>query len=149
LIVEEGDRRTDFIVQKVFACFYSPVFREAFASELFEGQRQNYRLKDTIKDAVRLFSLWLYRKKLESNTLNEAWDGKNKNSEEYYDRIDKDEMGLVDLWLLADQLSVPRLQNAAIENLDKLYVKHSCNFPPVRKSTKTIGGFPNCVSLSS
>lgn len=132
LIVQEEDRQTEFIVYKEFACFYSTVLSTAFEGDSVEGQRQIYRLENTTEGAVRLLSLWFYRETLEINAVNEAWRRDNEGSDAYYDVVDKDEEDLIDLWLLADKFSIFRLQNAAMEALDKLYIKHVFNFPPVQ-----------------
>jgi hypothetical protein len=110
-----GSNENKFIVHKEFACHYSPVLKAAFNSQFIEGQTQTYRLEDTTEGTFRLFVQWLYYQQLE---LLQLQDGNVDDNLV----IDEDE-SLFGLWILADKLGAPHLQNLAIESMEKIYYK--------------------------
>jgi hypothetical protein len=103
-----------FLVHKDFVCFYSPVLKVAFSSEYIEGQTQTYRLEDTTEDVVRLLVHWLYTRKLDIHQLDELKD--------LGDIAKKEEKSLAKLWVLADDLDIPKLQNDIICLMEELRV---------------------------
>jgi hypothetical protein len=110
-----GPDEKKFIVHKEFACHYSPVLNAAFNSQFIEGQTQTYRLEDTTEGTFRLFLQWLYYQQLE---LLQLQDGNVDDNLV----IDEDE-SLFGLWILADKLGAPHLQNLAIESIEKIRYK--------------------------
>jgi hypothetical protein len=73
-------------------------------------------LDDTTVRAFRLLVQWLYFKKLEIAQLKNDWvknivmQATENNS-------------LAELWVLADKLGIPQLQNVAIETMHQIYSK--------------------------
>jgi len=106
------------LVHKEFACFYSPVLKAAFESEFIEGQTQTYRLDDTTKPAVRLLNHWLYTQTLDTISLERIRVQnfhKNTITEKgAQDRARGQLYALLELWVLAEKLLIPTLQNMAI-----------------------------------
>jgi hypothetical protein len=101
LITGSSDNSTKYRVHKEFACHSSPVFRAAFNSNFIEGQTQTYRLEDTRERTVSLLVQWIY------------------NNDTYVTDDDVGYVDLVALWILADKLCMPQLQNKVIDKLSK------------------------------
>ena len=115
--IGDGEEAKTFIVHKEFACHYSPVFNAAFNSSFTEGQTLTYRLEDTTEGAFRLLVQWLYTQKLDLLQLNDE----SSDDETYSDSTwDENNRGLVELWILADRLCIPQLQNFALESINKI-----------------------------
>jgi hypothetical protein len=110
-----GPDEKKFIVHKEFACHYSQVLNAAFNSQFIEGQTQTYRLKDTTEGTFRLFVQWLYYQQLELLQL---------QGDDVDNNIANDEdKSLFGLWILADKLGAPHLQNQAIESIKEICEK--------------------------
>jgi hypothetical protein len=99
---------TKFIVQEEFACHYSPVLKAAFNSGFIEGQTQTYRLEDTTEGAVQMLVKWICTQRLNVLEFDEMIDGNPRSP------------CIASLWVLADKLLIPRLQNAAMSGLFQL-----------------------------
>jgi len=89
--------------------------KAAFNSQFIEGQTQTYRLEDTTEGTFRLFVQWLYYQQLEILQLQD-------------DDVDDDltideDKSLFGLWILADKLGAPRVQNLVIESIEKYHEK--------------------------
>ncbi|KAK0100251.1 hypothetical protein ONS96_007534 [Cadophora gregata f. sp. sojae] len=108
LTTGSGDSIKNFVVHKDFACHYSPVLRAAFNSNSIEGQTQVYHFQNTEEKVVILAVNWLYSQSLVVKSL------------ETGESNDTDGTALIHLWVLADRLLIPRLQNAAMRKLIKL-----------------------------
>ncbi|KAK0126628.1 hypothetical protein ONS95_008214 [Cadophora gregata] len=108
LTTGSGHSIKNFVVHKNFACHYSPVLRAAFDSNFIEGQTQVYHFQDTEETVVILLVNWLYSQSLVVKSL------KSRKSN------DTDDMKLFRLWVLADRLLIPRLQNAVMSKLYKM-----------------------------
>lgn len=108
LIAKDNDIETKFVVHKDFACHYCPIFRAAFNSDFLEGQTQTYTLSDTTATTMRFLVEWIYTQSL---TITQF---ENKKS----DRTET--MTLVQLWVLADKLLIPKLQNFVMRKLVQL-----------------------------
>ncbi|KAE8446893.1 hypothetical protein EG329_011524 [Mollisiaceae sp. DMI_Dod_QoI] len=110
-----------FTIHKDFACHYSPVFNAAFNSKFLEGQTQEYRLEcDGINEnVVRLLVHWIYTQRLELLQIQteNAVESTEKAEADMEFFITKNEC-LVKLWVLADKLLMPALQNAIIGALE-------------------------------
>ena len=94
-----------FVVHKALACHYSPVFNSAFNGDFQEGQAQTYHLEDTSKGAVQLLVQWIYMQKLDLNQFPQET------------RLGLKVHYVAQLWVLADKLLIPRLQNAAAQEI--------------------------------
>jgi hypothetical protein len=105
ILAGEGDNPAKFVVHKDFVCHYSPVFRAAFNSTFIEGQTQTYHLKDSLEKVVGLLVEWVYTKDISSSNDGDGYDN------------------LVELWILADKLCIPELQNNIIDKLAKMSYK--------------------------
>ncbi|TVY36386.1 hypothetical protein LSUB1_G004769, partial [Lachnellula subtilissima] len=92
-----------FVVHKEFACHHSPVFNAAFNGPFVEGQTQVYGLEDTTTRAVRLLVYWLYTQKVDLTLPNDD-----------HSALKAQASSLAELWVLADFLLIPRLQNAVL-----------------------------------
>jgi hypothetical protein len=103
-----GPAKKEFIVHKSFACHVSPVLKAAFNSNFIEGQTQRYVLEDTTEAAFHLFSEWVY-------TQNIYWDGESKDEPSGY--------SLPQVWVLAEKLLVPKLQNRVMDLIEEVRKK--------------------------
>jgi hypothetical protein len=116
-LIGPGDNPEKFLVHKEVACYYSKAFDAAFNNNAFiEGQTQTYKLDDTTVTAFRLLVQWLYFKKLEIVQLKNDWV-KNIATQT------TENNSLAELWVLADKLGIPQLQNVAIETMHQIYTK--------------------------
>jgi len=71
---------------------------------MIEGQTQTYRLEDTTNEAFSLFVAWLYTQKI---NIEVAEDQTFKAS------------ALPILWVLAEKLLIPSLQNLTIDSIEQ------------------------------
>jgi hypothetical protein len=125
LIGKESDPPKTFLVHKEFACHASPVFDAAFNSNFIEGQTQTYKLDDTTPRAFRLLTQWIYLQKLTMSQLKggvENWNPEESSKDERR-AIAHEFMTLVELWVLADKLRIPRLQNLVIDTIHAIEEK--------------------------
>ncbi|KAE8446884.1 hypothetical protein EG329_011515 [Mollisiaceae sp. DMI_Dod_QoI] len=113
-----GNGAEKFVVHKDFACHYSPVFQAAFSSQFVEGQTQEYRLKDTTAEAIRLLVNWFYTQKVEVRQLGPEGNFSTKEVNMKFKH--HEDITLVELWVLADKLLLPRLQNTIVEEMQRL-----------------------------
>ncbi|KAF4630059.1 hypothetical protein G7Y89_g8080 [Cudoniella acicularis] len=111
-ITSEASEPKTFLVHKNFICYYSPYFRTAFASNFIEGVTQELSLSNADVDlkAFGIFVQWLYSPKLEDISEEEL-----------------DHKTLIRLWLLADWVMCPSLQNETLTLLDKVRVRTPSN----------------------
>jgi hypothetical protein len=125
LIAVEGDDTKEFLVHKEFACHYSPTLNAAFNSTFIEGQTQTYCLENTSEGVVRLLIQWLYTQKLDIVSLrNVYYEHDNEDLTEQSDEEDDDEnLRLAQLWVLADQLLIPKLQNLVLRIFDEIRIE--------------------------
>ncbi len=101
--VSSTDNETKpFQVHKNYICHYSPYFEAAFNGRFIEGETQVLDLDDTDPLVFGIFVNWLYTQTV------------------------VDEEGIfpscsdcINLWILADRLLVPSLQNQSLAALDK------------------------------
>ncbi|CZR51136.1 uncharacterized protein PAC_01011 [Phialocephala subalpina] len=100
LLVGKGKKSAEFILHKEVACKHSPVLK---------------KLPHVEKDTARLLLQYLYTNELVVKGL-----GEGQLREE---ACDKETYGLVKLWLLAEELQIPRLQNKALEVVDEISAK--------------------------
>lgn len=105
-----------FVVHKEFVFHSSPVLKAALSNPNFvEAQTQTYRLDDTTEGAFRLLVQWLYTQKLELLQMRQDFDVEANEGME-----GEEDQSLVELWVLADKIDMPELQNLALRSIDKL-----------------------------
>lgn len=105
ILVGAGDNKAKFVVHKDFVCHYSLVFRAAFNGVFIEGQSQIYYLRDEREKVVGLLVEWIYTKDISSSNDRSGYDD------------------LVELWILADKLCIPDLQDNVIDRLKEMNFK--------------------------
>ena len=110
-----GDNPQKFVVHKEFACHYSSVLKTAFNSNFIEGQTQTYRLQETTERAIRLLIHWFYTQKLDT-FVPKPEEGQR---EEYLEVKHSQDMSLVELWILAEKLLLPTLQNLVAREIEQ------------------------------
>ena len=125
LIAVESDDTKEFLVHKEFACHYSPTLNAAFNSTFIEGQTQTYRLEKISEGAVRLLVQWLYTQKLDIVQLRNSYgEPEGDDITEMNDEETKDEyLCLAQLWVLADQFLIPKLQNLVLRIFDEIRIE--------------------------
>lgn len=97
---ENATKEQSFIVHKEFICYYSPFFDAAFNGSFIEGASQALDLEDVEPAIFALLVGWIY-----SQTV--------PPQDAYIPRS-----ALCALWVLADRLLIPKLQNEVIVALD-------------------------------
>jgi hypothetical protein len=96
-----------FVIHKDFACYYSPVFQTRFNDDLIEGQLvKEFELEDVSEDTAKFLVQWIYHQTL---TIAQIENGGTYIRTEW--------CALHQLWVLADKLLIPRLQNAVLRYL--------------------------------
>ncbi len=115
-----GDSHQKFVVHKDFVCHYSPVLKAAFNSDFLEGQTQTYRFEETTEGALRLFVHWIYTQDLDIARQDNSRKS-NLEDDKNLPKITTREEGqvMVELWILAEKLLVPSLQNAVVLGLEE------------------------------
>jgi hypothetical protein len=121
------------MVHKEVACLYCPVFEAAFKSDFIEGQTQTYKLEDITVDAFQYVVYWFYSQKLKTFVVSPAeikeWSTKMLGDKSVQpNAIPKSRIGkmlrercfsLCRVWVLADRLQIPRLQNLVTDELER------------------------------
>lgn len=107
LYVDDGDGASKYTVHKQFACHFSPVFKAAFMDGFLEGKTLTYRLYDTTSDVVDLLVHWFYTQEL-------IIEQKHTPSKRTFPTIST---LLAKLWVLANFLLIPQLQELALKRL--------------------------------
>lgn len=117
-MIGDGSNPATLSVHKEVACQRSPVFRAAFCGPFLEGQKQTYQLENTTEGTAQFLIQWMYTEKLVIPRLSDEW----KLSESYVstDEESKEDKDLFSLWILADYLQMPSLQNYTIETIHKV-----------------------------
>lgn len=102
-----GKDNKKFVVHKTFACYYSPVFDAAFNGAFDNSKTQTYDLGEVEENTVALLVAWIYSQKIVTPeaAVNETFKAFQFN--------------LVRLWVLADQLMIPQLQDVSIALLEE------------------------------
>lgn len=121
-----GDGEQRFTIHKDFACHYSPVLRAAFNGPFIEGQTQEYRFQDTTEGAVHQLANWLYTQKVEITSFGP--EGRFTKAEINRDLHEEENQTLIDTWLLAQRLLIPKLQNFIIRELHRIKMQSGLGF---------------------
>lgn len=116
IIGKEGET-VKFTAHKEVVCYHSTVLEAAFNSNFIEGQTQTYRVEDTTEGVFKLFMQWIYSQKLTLKQLDDSWTPVAAEEVSEY-------MNLMKLWVLADRLCIPCLQNAVITASDEISEEH-------------------------
>lgn len=123
-----GNDTKEFLVHKDITCFSSPVLKAAFNSESIEGQKLSYKLENVEFEVFQLFLRWMYKQDIlyhltlkDCHLLERAQPNDppemTKMLKVVFKKLDSKVHGLVQLWILADRLLIPRLQNLAMKLL--------------------------------
>jgi hypothetical protein len=80
-----------------------------------EGETQTYTLEDTMAEVFDLFLHWLYTKSIKSNIR--EYTAQFAQRLETQKRFDEEILKLVQLWVLTDNLLIPRLQNLTFDEI--------------------------------
>lgn len=113
-----GSNPQKFVVHKDFACHFSPVLSAAFNSDFIEGQPQECKLEGTSKGTIRLLINWFYTQKFDVDPLDDG-----ASPAQYF-------IPLIKLWVLADMLLIPMLQNMLIKEMHKTML--NCKELPIK-----------------
>ncbi|KAE9374840.1 hypothetical protein N431DRAFT_336028 [Stipitochalara longipes BDJ] len=107
-----------FTMHKESACFYSSVLKAAF-----EGGDQTYRLEDVRPNAFRLFVQWLYSGEFTTSDEEElsTEDIAIEKATEIVKNFEARDLDMAQLWLLAEKLKIPRLQNAVMKRFWEIF----------------------------
>ncbi|PMD52236.1 uncharacterized protein K444DRAFT_637423 [Hyaloscypha bicolor E] len=111
LFAGQNKEAKSFLIHKDFACHYSPVLKAALNSNFIEGQTQSYRMEEDNHEAVHLLIHWFYTQVLDTQQPKERLTGKPKDNED---------LALIQLWILADKLLIPELQNLVTGRIDSI-----------------------------
>ncbi|CZR51112.1 uncharacterized protein PAC_00987 [Phialocephala subalpina] len=131
LIVGRDHNEKTFLVRAEVAN-KSPVLKASFESnnyldeddECYDAERDHtYRFGDsTSEGALRFLVQWLYSQELTVFRLrdNDAEGEENPwaHDDERTEYLDQEELDLINLWVLAEELELPELQNLALTTID-------------------------------
>ena len=121
--VGSGSRVEIFQVHKEFACHHSVVFEKAFNGDFIEGRTQTYTLNDVTPDVFRFITQWLYKQKLKLSCHDEDDDDETSDQADHTLKCSKQNMLLVQLWVLADRLCIDYLQNVVMDHILRIQQK--------------------------
>ncbi|KUJ22784.1 uncharacterized protein LY89DRAFT_728897 [Mollisia scopiformis] len=119
LLIGSSDPPIEMVVHQEAACAGSPVLRAAFCGNFMEGRTKTYRLAHVDEATARLLVQWLYAGKIVTIQLKEDWKYDPKDTE----IMIAEHNSLVDLWVLADELQMPTLQDCAVTTLFQIQRK--------------------------
>jgi hypothetical protein len=107
----------------------SKVLEKAFNSQFKEGRTQVYVMEDTLPDTFRIFVHWLYSQKLTHIHYEEYYDSniEDEDGQIYANKCSLETQTRIKLWVLAEKLLVPRLQNEVMELLG--LISQTCTTP--------------------
>ena len=105
------------------------MLEKAFNSEFKEGRTQKYEMDDTKPDTFRVFVQWLYSQKLTHIHYEEYYDPDidDENGQIHAAKCSAETKSRIELWVLAEKLLVPRLQNEVMDLLG--LVSKTCTTP--------------------
>jgi hypothetical protein len=120
-LIGPGDSPKKFIVHKEHACHHSPILNAAFNGNFVEGQTQTYRIEDTSPGAFQFFVQWLYRQEVDLFQLRNF-----DTTEEDEPQMFAEDMDLAELWVLADKMAMPPLQNLVVSKIIEIREETLC-----------------------
>ncbi|KAE9374842.1 hypothetical protein N431DRAFT_503602 [Stipitochalara longipes BDJ] len=134
IVSKDGIEET-FPVHKEHACYYSPVLKAAFTGSFIEGKTQVYRLEDTDPKIFRFLIQWIYKQTFKDCETKSETKIEKKTGVRGRSFADRDQLGLeppskevdslylnmVGLYVLAERLIIPRLQNYIMGSLKEVF----------------------------
>lgn len=111
MIADKDGAGVSFDVHKEFACHYSPVLKAAFNSKFVEGQTQAYAFPEYEPEVIRCFIEWIYSQQV---------SGAYSATDDRHIQFSEATLVLSKLWVLADSILVPKLQNYVIHELKRV-----------------------------
>ncbi|TVY78457.1 hypothetical protein LSUE1_G006516 [Lachnellula suecica] len=99
--VNDTNSNQSFLIYKEIICYYSPFFEAAFNGGFEEGKNQTMDLCEASPKVFGMFVNWLYTQSI----------AQTKDESDFH--------SLVELWILADRLLIPTLQNDTLEAIDR------------------------------
>ena len=126
-----ANEKATFHVHKSFICYHSPFFSAAFTGNFVEGETQTMDYKHTSSEAFGLFVHWLYTQKMDDTFLRDFYKAfladaispaeHDKKFHERHHSSNATVCGhIADLWILAEKILAPKLQNLAMDALEEL-----------------------------
>ncbi|KAL2072740.1 hypothetical protein VTL71DRAFT_12083 [Oculimacula yallundae] len=120
-----GQTKQKFIIHKEFVCRHSPVLGAAFNGSFVEGTTKVYTLEDVDPEEFRLFSQYLYARKIDfkdSTTGDVNHTGKDNEPERFAHNLYYSAMLLTlsKLWVLAGRFLVIPLQNLVVYHMSMI-----------------------------
>lgn len=118
LIVTEEGETIEFLVHKEVVYHHCAVVKDAVQT----SGSARYQLPDTTPGAVRFLLQWLYSQKITVRQLNGELKV-NREGNIDVDDCEEEDFALIEFWVLAGELELPRLQNLALKAIDDVYRK--------------------------
>ncbi|KUJ22782.1 uncharacterized protein LY89DRAFT_728896 [Mollisia scopiformis] len=115
-----------FTVSKNIACYHSPVFHAAFNGSYVESTSLEYRMAHVDEPTARLLLQYLYYNALSLVQFDDRCDTHDQLSTEEQHALTVQDNDLVCLWVLADELGMPQLQNEVITQFHAIQEKLNC-----------------------
>jgi hypothetical protein len=129
-LVGPGDAPKKFIIHKERVCHHSPVLKAAFNGNFIEGETQTYRVEDTSPGAFRMFTRWVYDQDLDLVQL-KILDQKQRDVRwEMGEAGHVEDLELAELWVLADKMAMPKLQNFIVRQI--VEIRNQCRWVAIR-----------------
>ncbi|KAG9238590.1 hypothetical protein BJ875DRAFT_511108 [Amylocarpus encephaloides] len=113
---EEGNQKK-FLVHKDVICSQSPVLKAAFDNKLTDGGTQTYAIEDVNEHTFKMFMEWLYSKTITLVQVITPIDNKPQIPQAQRDMKTNEDLSLCQLWVLGHKLSLPEMQDVAIESM--------------------------------
>ncbi|KAF8865995.1 hypothetical protein BDZ45DRAFT_683954 [Acephala macrosclerotiorum] len=112
-LVGKGKKAEKFLVHKGFACNASPAFKAALSGSFSEAQTLTYDLSDTSSKVFRLLLKWLCNQDMGITSARKLNTCKKTSAQalDLQEKLDDEDMLLVQLWILAEYLFMPRLRS--------------------------------------
>ncbi|KFZ15744.1 hypothetical protein V502_05435 [Pseudogymnoascus sp. VKM F-4520 (FW-2644)] len=124
-----GEEKKKWRIPTDLLCFHSGYFRSALKGEFAEAKAETVELLEAEPAAFELVVEWLYTHGVGARLPCEDW-------EEQFAKITK----LLDTWVLADYLRIPRLQNTIIRSMsDQMTEMPNIPFKEFNRVCKIVG----------
>ncbi len=88
-------------------------FQSCLQQHFCQGQTKDYRVDEEDEQVIRLLAHWLYTQQLDVHRATEEAQIDNPEVAR------KEDLCLVKLWVLADKILIPQLQNMTLDVLDE------------------------------
>lgn len=120
-IVGTAPNTKEFMVHKEVACFQSPIFDHAFNDDVgsTEFESQTFCLENVTPRTFQMLVQWMYSNTIRLRQL--RGEAPFFSGFEVTDDVKREEdMTMACLWVLAEKLKMPKLQNTLIERIDRI-----------------------------